>query len=104
MASSFAASFWLTDASPAWAFYSLPSRVWELALGGLLAVGGRLARPRCRPGSLVAIGWLGVGLVGAGVVLIDGATPYPGLRRCCRRSARRPLIVAGAGAGPSAGC
>ena len=27
----------LTDASPAWAFYSLPSRAWQLALGGLLA-------------------------------------------------------------------
>src|SRR5512140_439474 len=34
---SFVAAFLLTDAAQAWAFYSLPTRAWQLALGGLLA-------------------------------------------------------------------
>jgi peptidoglycan/LPS O-acetylase OafA/YrhL len=55
---SFAFALWLTDAFAPWAFYSLPSRLWELALGGLLAVSaGWLAR---LPGLvLVPIGWAG---------------------------------------------
>ena len=37
---SFALSLWLTTASAPWAFFSLPSRAWELGIGALLAVGG----------------------------------------------------------------
>ncbi len=35
---SLAAAIVLTDVAAPWAFYSLPSRAWQLALGGLLAV------------------------------------------------------------------
>ncbi len=37
--SSFAFSLWLTQADQPWAFFSLPSRAWELAAGGLVALG-----------------------------------------------------------------
>ncbi len=44
-AGSFVLSLWLTNASEPWAFFSLPTRAWELGIGALLAVGaGRLAR------------------------------------------------------------
>ncbi|HEX5149372.1 MAG TPA: acyltransferase family protein [Candidatus Limnocylindrales bacterium] len=96
---SFGFALWLTDAFAPWAFYSLPSRLWELALGGLLAVGaGWLAR---LPGMLLApIGWLGVGLVAAGFALIDAATPYPGSAALLPTLGAAALIVAGRGRGP----
>ena len=64
VAVSFAANLFLTDAAANWAFYSLPTRAWELGLGGLLAVGSvALARI---PGPIVGIaGWLGLGAIAA---------------------------------------
>jgi len=96
---SFGFALWLTDAFAPWAFYSLPSRLWELALGGLLAVAaGWLARV---PGLLlVPLGWLGVGLVAAGVTLIDATTPYPGTAALLPTLGAAALIVAGRGRGP----
>ena len=65
-AASLAASVLVTEASPSLAFYMLPTRAWELAAGGLLAIGAGLpaglrsripqlldtggqSRPRARP-------------------------------------------------------
>src|SRR5829696_6968816 len=53
---SFGLSLWWTDVAPPWAFFSLPSRAWELAVGGLVA----LALPWLRrmPGPVAAVlGW-----------------------------------------------
>jgi peptidoglycan/LPS O-acetylase OafA/YrhL len=74
---SFALSLWLTTASAPWAFFSLPSRAWELGIGALLAVGtARLARlPRA---VAVASGWLGLAMVLASALVIDTGTPFPG--------------------------
>ncbi len=74
---SFGLSLWLTTASEPWAFFSLPTRAWELGIGAILAVGaGRLAR---LPGSAAtAAGWLGLGMIVAGALVIDTATPFPG--------------------------
>src|SRR4029079_310596 len=35
---SFIASVWLTAAAQPWAFFGMPSRIWEFALGGALAL------------------------------------------------------------------
>ena len=74
---SLAFSIWLTGVAQPWAFFSLPARAWELALGGLLAlpVAATIVPRRIAPG----LGWAGVALiVAAGFVLNDG-TPFPGL-------------------------
>ena len=69
---------WLTTANEPWAFFSLPTRAWELGLGALLAVGaGRLARLPAL--AATTAGWLGLGLIAAGGLLIDTSTPFPGL-------------------------
>src|SRR5689334_14764609 len=35
---SFVVSLWLTDTAQPWAFFGMPARIWEFALGGALAI------------------------------------------------------------------
>ena len=80
-----AASIYMTDANPSWAFYMLPTRAWQLAAGGLLAIGaGSMARV---PGVfrhivsrvLVIAGWLALAALLIDAFAIDSNTiPYPG--------------------------
>ncbi len=76
-AGSFALSLWLTTANEPWAFFSLPTRAWELGIGAILAVGAtRLAR---LPATATrSAGWLGLGMIGAAGLVIDTNTPFPG--------------------------
>jgi peptidoglycan/LPS O-acetylase OafA/YrhL len=99
---SLAASVLVTDQSPSAAFYLLPTRAWQLAAGGLLAVGfGSLERA---PGILVTIGrillglaaWAGLGVLGAAAVVLDSGTPYPGLVAVVPTAAA-VLLIAGGG-------
>ncbi len=74
---SFALCVWLTGASGPWAYFSLPTRAWQLAAGGLLAISASRSGPI--PSAVTAaLGWVGIGLIAAGVVLIQPATAYPG--------------------------
>ena len=75
-AGSLVLAIWLTGVQQPWAFFSLPTRAWELALGGLLAMpfAARIGGPRSRP----IIGWVGLLAVVASGVLISDATPFPG--------------------------
>ncbi len=78
VAGSFALSLWLTTASAPWAFFSLPSRAWELGIGALLAVGAtRLAGIPRTPAAVA--GWVGLALIGASGLVIETTTPFPGL-------------------------
>jgi peptidoglycan/LPS O-acetylase OafA/YrhL len=75
---SFALSIWLTSAAEPWAFFSLPTRAWELGLGAILAVGaGGLAR--LPAGLAVGAGWIGLAMIAASAVVIDTSTPFPGI-------------------------
>jgi peptidoglycan/LPS O-acetylase OafA/YrhL len=71
-----AISVWLTVVAQPWAFFSLPARAWELALGGLLAMPP--VASRIRLGAAPFLGWVGLVLVLASGVLITEATPFPG--------------------------
>ncbi|HEY6014971.1 MAG TPA: acyltransferase, partial [Candidatus Limnocylindrales bacterium] len=94
LAASLAFAVWLTDVIEPWAFYSLPSRVWQLALGGLLAT--MLAGGRQLPRWVAApIGWAGLGLLAAAFAVIDPASPYPGLWALLPAGGAAALIVAG---------
>jgi hypothetical protein len=91
----------MTSTSTAWAYYSLPTRAWQLAAGGLLA----LAMPAFgwlrfgRLGNVVAplVGWLGVGLLAAALVLIQPTTEYPGLASLLPTLGAVAIIASGGG-------
>ncbi|MEV0297623.1 acyltransferase family protein [Nocardia sp. NPDC050710] len=74
---SFAISLMSTRALPSWAFFSLPTRAWELAAGGMIAL---LAGAWSRlPKSVAApAGWIGLILIVAACSQLNGKTPYPG--------------------------
>jgi peptidoglycan/LPS O-acetylase OafA/YrhL len=76
-AGSFVLSMWLTQVAQPWAFFSLPARAWELALGaGLALVAARsLALPRV--GAVVASS-VGLAMIVAAGVVFDTGTPFPG--------------------------
>lgn len=75
---SFSWSVWLTVESQPWAFFSLPSRAWELGAGGIVAVLLQ-HRPRAVPERFAPIlGWAGIAAVVASVVVFSSGTLFPG--------------------------
>jgi peptidoglycan/LPS O-acetylase OafA/YrhL len=74
---SFALSLAWTRSSPPWAFFSLPTRAWELAVGGLVALSA--ADWQRLPARAAAIaGWGGLGVILLSCVTLQTGTPYPG--------------------------
>ncbi|MDT5004522.1 MAG: hypothetical protein QOJ24_1698 [Mycobacterium sp.] len=74
---SFMVSLACTDTWPSWAYFSLPTRAWELAVGGLIALTATAWRHL--PGSSAAVvGWGGLALIVVTCTQIGEETPYPG--------------------------
>ena len=70
LVSSLVYSLYITVANPGPAYFVTPARIWQLAAGGLVAlvaVRGLRAAP-----------WIGLVLIGVGMVVITVDTPYPG--------------------------
>ena len=69
---SFALGVWLTTVSPIWAFYSLPTRAWELSVGALIALLPSLRRQST---------WLavtGLVLLAVSAFFFNERTAFPG--------------------------
>jgi len=97
---SFGASVYLTATSQAAAFYSLATRAWELFVGVLLAmVSGRYGWHLGRRASELA-GWLGLGLLGWGVLGLSQDTQFPGVAALLP-TLGAALIILAAGSGES---
>jgi peptidoglycan/LPS O-acetylase OafA/YrhL len=74
---SFALSLAWTHSSPPWAFFSLPTRAWELAVGGLVALSA--AHWQRLPARAAAIAdWGGLGVIVLSCITLGTGTPYPG--------------------------
>jgi peptidoglycan/LPS O-acetylase OafA/YrhL len=93
-AASLAASWVLTGAGSGWAFYGLPTRLWEFALGGALALAARPVSSRAE----AALPIVGLALVTAAVAAYDAATPYPGLAALLPALGAAAIVAAGPGA------
>ncbi|OMC16456.1 acyltransferase family protein [Mycobacterium sp. SP-6446] len=76
-AASLAAAVLWTRTSPAWAFFSLPTRAWELAVGGLVALTvGQWRRLPLLPATIVGCG--GLAMIVLTCTQLGPHTPYPG--------------------------
>lgn len=74
---SFALAVWATGTYPLSTFFLIPTRLWELGLGALLALGA-FGRPGSqRTAELLAAA--GLLAIAASVVWMSDATPFPGL-------------------------
>jgi peptidoglycan/LPS O-acetylase OafA/YrhL len=78
LAVSFVLCVAITQLSSNWAYFSLPTRAWQLAAGGILAIGLRGQTRLPRPAA-VLMGWAGLALIAASLVAIEPTTPYPGI-------------------------
>ncbi len=93
-AASLLGSLVLTKANEPWAFFSLPTRAWELAAGGLVA----LAAPFLSnlPGRVaVIIGWAGLSAILWSVVAYGASTAFPGTAALAPVLGAAAVITAG---------
>jgi len=75
---SFVFSLYLTTANPIWAFYSLPTRAWELGLGALLLfTPDKISAKRMVHRTLLV--WSGAVLLITSVFIFSERTAFPGL-------------------------
>ena len=91
---SLAWSVHLTASNPASAYYVTPTRMWELALGGAVAVVGTRLRAGARVRSVLA--WAGLGAVVVAAITFDAGTPFPGAWALLPVSGAALVIAAGA--------
>ena len=99
---SFALSLVITYVVPAAAFFSLATRAWQLAAGGLVALTVlHWQRLSARTASIT--GWAGLGMIAIGCVWFTSTTPFPGTAALLPTLGA--VLVIGAGcAAPAQGC
>jgi peptidoglycan/LPS O-acetylase OafA/YrhL len=99
---SFALSLVITPVVPAAAFFSLPTRAWQLAVGGLVALTA-IHWQRLAPRMAAIVGWAGLGLIVLGCIWFTAATPFPGTAALLP-TVGAVLVIAAGCATPSQGC
>jgi peptidoglycan/LPS O-acetylase OafA/YrhL len=102
-ATSFVASFMVTRSAQHWAFFGMPTRIWEFALGGMVALGrdvvlGRGLWPRVGSrlsASGTALQAFGAMAIALAVLLYDRSTAYPGLAALLPALGTIALLIGG---------
>jgi peptidoglycan/LPS O-acetylase OafA/YrhL len=89
-------SVMLTSASQATAFFVTTTRLWELGIGALVAVGAGLW-PRLPAVAARILGWAGLGALGAAALWFDETFAWPGAWALVPTLATAALVIAGAG-------
>ncbi|TDO09238.1 peptidoglycan/LPS O-acetylase OafA/YrhL [Mycobacterium sp. BK086] len=91
---SFAMSFLASYIVPAAAFYSLPTRAWQLAIGGLVALTA-VGWQRISPRAAAVLGWAGLGMIVLACVWLTPTTVYPGAAALLPTLGAAMVIAAG---------
>lgn len=99
---SFGLSLVITYVMPPLAYFSLPTRAWQLAAGGLVALTAARWRRLTGVPATVA-GWAGLALIVLACVVLDGDTTYPGVAALLPTLGAVLIIGAGC-AQPARGC
>ncbi len=92
LATSFTANVVLTREGSSWAFFSLPTRAWEFALGGLIA---SLAVRKVPSWCSLALGIAGLAAIAYADLVFNNSTPYPGTNALLPVAGAGLLILAG---------
>ncbi|RKT53340.1 acyltransferase family protein [Saccharothrix australiensis] len=88
---------YFTEVSQSQAYFVTPARVWEFAIGALVAFGGsRLALPRV---AAEAAAFAGLVMIVGSAVLFDHDTAFPGFLALVPTAGTALVIIAGAGGG-----
>ncbi|MDG4801818.1 acyltransferase family protein [Micromonospora sp. WMMD980] len=101
---SFVWSIHLTSADPAPAYFVTTTRLWELALGGAVAIAGGLLHRTPRPLAAL-LAWSGLAAVIASAFLLSSASAFPGYVALLPTGGTAAVIafaVAAGRAGPAA--
>jgi peptidoglycan/LPS O-acetylase OafA/YrhL len=101
-AASFALSLFITYVMPAVAFFSLPTRAWQLAIGGLVALTAERWLHLSYRTALFS-GLIGLGMIALACGLFDSTMLYPGAAAILPTAGAALVIGAGC-ATPTAGC
>lgn len=95
--SSYLACILLTFTRQSWAFFSLPTRAWELGVGALAAI-LLIWRPQILRGVVAAIaGWIGLAGISCSVLVFTHETPFPGYLAALPVLSTALVIVSGEG-------
>jgi peptidoglycan/LPS O-acetylase OafA/YrhL len=100
-AASFALSVRLTSTNEPWAFFSLPTRAWELVAGALVAMGAVRFR-NLRASVARWLGWAGLAAIAYAVFRFSSSTAFPGTAAAIPVLGTGALLLAGC-AGPERG-
>ena len=88
---------WLLTKNQSWAFYSLPSRAWELALGGLLASSNIWIKKIPALELSIAL-WTGILLLVYSALTLKQTDPFPGAYALLPTLATALILLGGIGA------
>ncbi|WP_233703169.1 acyltransferase family protein [Janibacter endophyticus] len=98
---SLAISVWQTIASPASAYFITPTRMWELAVGGLVATVGSLSATSRGRGLAALVAWAGLAAILVAGTTYTGETPFPGYTALLPVLGTAAVIWAGTQSGAS---
>ena len=97
-ASSVWLSSWWTQTNPSQAYFVTPTRVHELMLGALVALGAH-RWPQLPRLFAAMVGWIGLSMILLALVLIDAGTPFPGIATLLPTTGTALVLIAGFAAG-----
>ncbi len=88
------ASLWVTRVAQPWAFFGMPTRIWEFAVGGVVALAITNESPKSeRVGITLQVA--GLLAIGAAAWLLHEATPYPGSAAVLPVAGTAALLIGG---------
>ncbi|MCI2956076.1 acyltransferase [Agromyces atrinae] len=85
----------VTSVSQPWAFFGLPTRVWEFVAGGLVALVLGSPRWRLNPRIAVAVSWASIAVLAYAAATFTSSTPFPGWIAIIPVAATAALLLVG---------
>ena len=95
---SFTYTLYYSVAQPGLAFFFSTTRIWELGVGALLAIGFPVL-VRLSPALRAVLGWCGLALIVYSILTLDATTVWPGTATLMPVLGTAAVILAGGGEG-----